>query len=372
MIPQFILFISVFLILLFGVHALVYVSVVHFFSVESSMTRYILMTVLGFLSVSFLLASTMAHWSENIVTRVGYFAAGFWMGALVNIVLASLTVWLVVGVARAFSWPINMSLVGGVFFSLAALVSVYGSWNALHPRIQEVTVTIPGLPETWQGRKLVQLSDVHLGHVYQAGFLQSVVDKVNATHPKLVVITGDLFDGMDGRLESFVKPLDAIGAEKGVLFVNGNHETYLGTQKSFDILETTKVHILRDEVMNVDGVAFVGVSYPERGERKDVVGAVRKLAPQFADKPSVLLYHAPVDIQRMAETGINLQLSGHTHQGQQFPFMFITRLVHKGFDYGLYQIGNFWLYTSSGVGTWGPAMRIGTQSEIVVITLKGE
>lgn len=355
--------------LFFGAHYGMYVFVVHFFTL-SLVQKIILALMMAFLSLSFFVSSVTAHYIDNSFSRTYYFASGIWLGTMINILLAIFSTILVLWVIRLTAIPVSESVIAVGFLIIACIVSIYGVWNALHPRIQNISVTIPNLPEEWKGKKLVQISDVHLGHIYQSAFLQKAVDVINKENPKLVVITGDLFDGMDGNLGSFVSPLDNLRAPDGVLFVGGNHETYLGTQKTLDVLTQTKVRILHDEVVDIDGLAFVGVMYPDRGKRKNIVDTVNSLRSQFQDKPSVLLYHAPAMIEEVAKTGIDLQLSGHTHQGQQFPFQYITHLVHKGYDYGLYTIGEYHLYTSSGLGTWGPTMRIGTQSEIVVITLQ--
>lgn len=353
----------------FGLHYGIYSFLTHFFPVFSS-HKTAWAWAIASLSVSFFAASFLAHFMDNAFSRGLYFLSGVWMGTFVNILLAMLATGIALLVVRSVSFPVNGSIIAGAFFVIALLASAYGVWNAMHPRIQNIVVTIPNLPEEWKDKKIVQISDVHIGHVYREEYLRKAVGMINTQDPKLVVVTGDLFDGMDGGLFDLVKPLDDVRAEDGVLFVDGNHETYLGTQKTFDILQSTKVRILRDEVIDIDGLSFIGIMYPERGERKSVVDTLKKLRPEYDGKPNVLLHHAPSMVEEVAKEGVNLQLSGHTHRGQQFPFQFVTHFVHKGYDYGLYRIGEYTLYTSSGLGTWGPSMRIGTQSEIVVITLQ--
>lgn len=367
---QVIFFLFLFLVALLGAHAIVYVSLVHFFSITASAHRYILVSVLAFLAASFFLSSVIAHFFENGFTRVYYFLSGFWLGFLVNIIMALAIAWLTIWASQYLHMDLNKSSVGAFLLGLAFLLSLYGVWHALHPVVKNISVRIPNLPQQWKGKTIVQLSDVHLGHVYQAGFLEGVVKQVNALHPKMVVITGDLFDGMDGYLGSLVEPFNGLRADNGVFFVTGNHETYLGIEKAFVALQDTEVMILKDEVRDVDGLRLVGISFPKRGEKKDLIATLKSLQNQFLGQPSVLLYHAPARIEEVAESGVNLMLSGHTHRGQQFPFRYITHLVHEGYDYGLYRRGDFSLYTTSGVGTWGPTMRIGTQSEIVAITLE--
>ncbi|MEI8096701.1 MAG: metallophosphoesterase [Candidatus Moraniibacteriota bacterium] len=367
---QVVFFLFLFLATLLGSHAVVFFSVVHFFSITSIVQKGVIIYSLIFLAISFFLASLIAHFFENIFTRAYYFFSGLWIGLLTNIILACIVLWIISLTSQYINFEMNKGLFGTIFFGVALLISIYGVWNALHPVVKHVTVHIPGIPDEWKGKTIVQISDVHLGHVYQAKFLKNIVEKVNELHPRMVVITGDLFDGMDGRLDSLVQPFNAMNAEKGVFFVTGNHETYLGVETALSALKDTNVVVMKNEVRDIDGLKLIGINYPKRGEKKNVVAILTSLKDQFFGKPSVLLYHAPENIDAMKQSGVNLMLSGHTHQGQQFPFQFITHLVHKGYDYGLYSIGDFTLYTTSGVGTWGPTMRIGTQSEIVAITLE--
>ena len=158
--------------------------------------------------------------------------------------------------------------------------------------------------------------------------------------------------------------------ERGIFFITGNHENFLGTDQVFAAFQNTRVRILQDQVVDVDGLKVIGISYPKRGENKDVVGVLHSLEKYFAGKPNVFLFHAPVHIEEFKNSGVNLQLSGHTHRGQIFPFRYITELVYKGHDYGLYRMGDYTLYTTNGAGTWGPAMRTGNTPEIVVVTLQ--
>ena len=261
-------------------------------------------------------------------------------------------------------------MIAMICFGLAFLYSVYGAWNAEHPQIKNITVTIPDLPGQWKGKKIVQLSDVHLGHVHRADFMRSIAEKVNAVHPRMVVITGDLFDGSDGDLQPLVQPLNDMVPEKGIFFITGNHETFLGIDKVFEALKNTPVRILQDEVVDVDGLKVIGINYSRRGENKDVVGVLHSLEKDFAGKPNVFLYHAPLHIVEFEKSGVNLQLSGHTHRGQMFPFRYITKQIYKGYDHGLHRMGDYTLYTTVGTGTWGPDMRTGNTPEIVVVTLQ--
>lgn len=356
--------------ILLSAHALVYVSLTRIFPALSSVQRTALFGSLLFLSVSFIAASVLVHASESFLARGLYLFAGWWLGFLTNLILALLALWAIVLLGRAIHFAVPLPVAGMCAIALAAIVSVYGAWNAFHPEVKEITVRIKNLPEAWQGKRVVQLSDVHIGSVYRADFLRSVVDQVNAAEPEAVFITGDLFDGMDGMLGDLAQPLGDLRPSQGTYFVTGNHETYLGVDKAFAALEGTGIRILDGEAADLGGLMVVGIGYPERGTIDSTPEKFMALKPQFAGHPTILLYHAPIYVEEFARQGVSLQLSGHTHKGQQYPFNLITRLIYKGFDHGLRTIGDYSIYTTNGVGTWGPAMRVGNTPEIVVITLE--
>lgn len=260
------LFLAMFIGILLGAHALLGVAIIHFFALTSTRDHSVVMAVLFFLSLSFFLASTLAHWEDTLFTRSLYFISGLWLGFLVNLLLASLVTWCIISTATFFGvHGITPSILATIIFSIAIALSSYGSWNAFHPRVTEVTVHIPYLPEQWKGKKIVQLSDIHLGHIYRERFLQSIVDQTNSLHPDVVVITGDLFDGMDGNLETLAAPLQSLQSVWGTFFVTGNHETYLGIDNTVHALRDTTVRRLDDEVVDIDGLALIGI------DRKSVV-----------------------------------------------------------------------------------------------------
>lgn len=355
---------------LFGSHYFVYFSIIHFFGVIDPASSKFILAIFAFLAVSFILSSALAHFRENIFTRSYYFISSLWLGILANLVLASAVAWAIIGITSLLGLNSDYFVLGIFFFSLAVGYSVYGVWNALHPRIKNITVTIPGLPAQWKNKKIVQLSDVHIGHVHKDAFMRYVVDKINLVNPEMVVITGDLFDGMDGDLDQPLKALNDIRADKGIFFVTGNHETFLGEKFVHTALNKTKVKMMKDEVIDIDGLKLIGINYPDHGETRDAVMIIENMKKDFLEKPNILLYHSPVNIKKFSEVGVNLQLSGHTHDAQIFPLGYVAKLIFKGYNYGLYPMGNYTLYVTNGTGTWGPPMRTGNIPEIVAITLQ--
>lgn len=368
---QITFFLTLLVLTLFGSHYFLYASLIKFFPFLHNYKKLLFIT-LFLLAISFILTSILAHVREDLATRASYLLSGFWLGFLTNLVLAILIISFFNWLFKLADINFNLSLVALIFFSLAFVFSFYGSWNAFQPRLKNITVAIPNLPENWQDKKIVQLADVHLGLIYRKDFLQNIIDQINPLNPELVIITGDFFDGMDGKLDLLISPLNNLKTTQGTFFVNGNHETYLGTEKTIATLEKNKVQILKDQVVDISGLKLIGIGYPERDLKKDIIITLQELKPQFFGKPNILLYHSPTNIQQFAENGVNLQLSGHTHLGQIFPFNLITKLIYHGYDYGLHTINNYTIYISSGLGTWGPAMRTNSTPEIVVITLKNK
>ena len=353
---------------LLGGHFFLYFSLVRFLGIGETKIKVVLALALFLLSISFIVASVLAHYSENVFTREIYFLTSLWLAVGWNLSLTLMLSWMVVGVAKLFNADFDYKYLVILSFLGTAMLSGYGIWSAYHPRLKNITVEMRNLPEKWQGKKIVQLSDVHLGHIYGKKFLTDVVAQVNAEKPDMVVITGDLFDGMDGRLEDLVAPFNGLNAPDGTYFVTGNHETYLGVGEILAVLKNTPVHTLDNAVVDVDGMQILGISYPVRGEKSDnLADAIRKVSNFEVTRPNILLYHNPIEAISAKAIGIDLQLAGHTHSGQLFPFQWITRFVYGKYYYGLTVAGDFSAYTSTGVGTWGPTMRTSGRPEVVVI-----
>jgi hypothetical protein len=304
------------------------------------------------------------------VSTVLYFSSGLWLGVGLTLITCFAVAWAAWGATKLFVHSPSQAGFGWAALALAGLYSGYGVWNAYHPRMNQIAVRIRNLPPEWRGRKIVQLSDVHLGHILRSGFLAGLVERINAQNPSIIFITGDLFDGSDGRLEELTLPLNGLRAPLGIYYVTGNHETYLGTERAYEALRKTPAKILNDERVVIDGLQIIGISYPEPGHSKDLAAVIRNLPGFDPRQPSILLYHSPTHIKQVKAAGINLQLSGHTHQGQIFPIQFISRLVYGKYYNGLHVEGEFTLYASSGAGTWGPTMRTGNDPEIAVLRLE--
>ncbi len=364
------LFILIALSILYLGHYFIYASVLYFFGAIAFEHRTALALVLFLLPLSFIASSFLAHWNDGLVTRVLYFCSSLWLGVGLTLLTAFGLAWAGWGATHVLMGSPSPAWFGLAAVGLTLLYSAYGVVNAYYPRLVHCTVRIKNLPPAWKGKTLVQISDVHLGRILGAGFLARIVAKVNAQNPAMVLITGDLFDGSDGNLEALVAPLNRLVAPQGIYFVTGNHETYLGVPRSLAALRATPVKVLSDERVEINGLQVVGISYPERGHALNFAQKMAMLSEFDPRLPSILLYHSPTQVAAAKAAGINLQLSGHVHQGQIFPLQFVTRLMFGKYYHGLHSEGDYTLYTSSGAGLWGPTMRTGNHPEIVVIRLE--
>jgi hypothetical protein len=331
------------------------------------------------------------RWDENPFTIGFYKISAVWFALSINLVLAAAATWLLYGSLRACgvsAASFRVLAAAGVLLGLTG--SAWGFWSAFHPGITAVEVRLENLPESWRDKTIMQLSDVHLGHFHSAAAMERLAERVNALAPDMVVITGDLFDGMIDGLPGFTAPLARLSARQGVYLVTGNHEAYAGLRRSMDVVARAGIRVLFNEVVEIDGLHLMGVSYPGVADEREIRGVERLTRPGPEHRPCILLFHTPTDIRHdgtldrrtatywrpdtsfalSKKLGVALQISGHTHGGQFFPLDLLTHWIFNGYDYGLHREKDFAIYISSGVGTWGPPMRTGASPEIVVFTLR--
>jgi predicted MPP superfamily phosphohydrolase len=322
--------------------------------------------VLGLLSVSFIVASLLAFRYTNAALRAFYRAAAVWLGLLSFLFVAAVSSWIIFGVAQLAGLDVNFHQMVEFLFGAAVVAGLYGVFNASWTRITRTTVRLANLPAAWRGRRAALISDVHLGHVRNGSFLRRMVTKILREEPDAIFIAGDLYDGTAIDAGRAAEPLNQLTAPHGVYFVAGNHEQFGDDSKYLRAIAAAGVRVLSNEKVEVDGLQIIGVPYRnavQHGQFASVLHDIRL----DRDRASILLTHAP-DYPEIAEAaGVSLQLSGHTHVGQFIPWSWMARRIYRQFVYGLSRIGKMQVFTSSGAGTWGPPLRLGSNPEIVVL-----
>jgi len=350
---QYVAFYGVFFLVLYGMHVYVFLRLNRLLVFASPRTCFAVCTLLA---LSFPLCSLLEKFAPSTPSMLLYALASIWLG-----VVFLLFSFLLVYEPVRFFLPLKPQTAGAVIVAAVALLSVYGLVNALFIIVTRVEIPVRGLAAPLT---IVQLSDIHVGTIHNSGYLKRVVAKTNELQPDMVLITGDLFDGIGPVNRHTVAPLKELQAK--AFFVIGNHERYDGVAKVARVLEDTGVTMLRNEVATCKGLQIVGVDFPEREGIKD--NRVVHGLPFDKTQPSLLMFHAPHGLEDALQAGITVQLSGHTHNGQLFPFTLLTRPFFQHI-HGLHRVGSMYLYVSAGTGTWGPPMRIGSHSEITLIQL---
>ena len=319
---------------------------------------------LGFLPATMLSRRRQAWW-----LRAAVVATAIAVGFLSFLVLAALASWLWIGAARLAGAPVDGRRVAGVCYGAGVLAGLLALVSSYWIRVTRVTVALRGLPDYWEGRILALVTDVHLGTFRGRGFSRRVVSRLAGLGAECVLVGGDVFDGVKIDVDAAVRPWSALSAPSGVFFVGGNHDDYGGRALYFGALRRAGLRILDNERVVIHGLQLVGVHDREIHDPQAYRETLRKtgLRPGTA---SVLLAHRPSNLQVAEAAGIGLQLSGHTHRGQFWPWTHVASRVFGRFAYGLNRQGAMQVYTSSGVGTWGPPFRLGSRSEVVRIRLE--
>jgi predicted MPP superfamily phosphohydrolase len=261
-------------------------------------------------------------------------------------------------------------MITALVFSAVALRS-----GLCPPTLEKIEIVLDDWPVGLDGFRIVQISDVHIGPLLDREFSKSITARVNALVPDLVAVTGDLVDGSAKTLNEEVLPFRELRATKGVYFVTGNHDFYSGADNWVTLLEGFGWHALRNRrvTIEVEGASFelAGVDDRNGAMIQGSGGEDLELATRDwqADSPLVLLAHDPGTFHRAHARGVDLQLSGHTHGGQIWPFGWLVR-ASVPWVKGLHRVAKSQLYVSCGTGFWGPPMRLGTASEITELTLR--
>lgn len=271
---------------------------------------------------------------------------------------------------------LNPALGLTVFILVIGLIS-YGAWNASHPRIKHYDITIAKPAGSLKQLHVVMASDIHLGTIVHNDQLTKLVNKVNELKPDLILFAGDVFDE-DIESKNKLQVADnfrRLAATYGTFAVLGNHE-YIGgnADDAIKYLSEAGVKVLRDSSQEISGSFYlVGRDDLSSSRIKGVKRQDLKTIMQGMDRslPIILMDHQPSHLEEPVEQGVDLQVSGHTHDGQLFPIQYITQRIFEQ-DWGFLRKGDFQLIVSSGYGTWGPPIRIGNTPEIVDITISFE
>jgi predicted MPP superfamily phosphohydrolase len=305
------------------------------------------------------------------LTAMGFFSSLFVLTLLRDVVLLGAR--LLLSGSHVELWiegSAQATLYLALFITLAGLIIARRL-----PGVIEIKIPVFDLPRALHGFSIVQISDVHVGPTIKRGFVEGVVRRVNELKADMIAVTGDLVDGSVQQLSVHTAPLAGLTARHGAYFVTGNHEYYSGERAWTEEIGRLGLRVLKNEhvVLKHDGASLVlaGVTdlsahHFDPAQRSDPAAALRG-APVDAGA-RILLAHQPSSAMAAANAGFDVQISGHTHGGQFWPWNLFIHFFQP-FSSGLHRLKNLWIYVSRGTGYWGPPNRFGVPSEITRIRL---
>ena len=292
------------------------------------------------------------------------------------------TVWgEVVSIASWLAWPSmdNTSFERRRFLTLGAATLATTAIGVIQatskPQIERVDIHLDHLPDAFDGFSIAQVSDLHVSPLIGHDYVNQVVELTNSLKPDLIALTGDFVDGSIEQLEHKISPLANLTAPHGVFFVTGNHEYYWGAEPWIKRFEELGATVLSNEfrLIERDHSSFVLAGVPDYStlhhESVNAFNPKKALEGAPLDNVKILLAHQPVSYQEASAAGFDLQLSGHTHAGQYFPFSLFIGFFQRYYQ-GLHRHDNMWIYVNRGTGYWGPPLRTGNPSEITLLTLR--
>lgn len=352
-------------------HWFMYRTWIDFWWPMSSAAATALRIAFAILAFIFIAASLLSFRYSSAGVRLFYWIAAVWLGLANFLFVGALVAWLADLVMRfAVATPMRLAdrrYIAESLLALAIATAIYGLANARMLRLRKITVELPNLPACWRDKQALLISDMHLGHINGAGFARRVAEMARELNPSIIFLAGDLFDGGKVNPQEVAAPILALKPPLGTYFVGGNHEEFGGAAHFEEALRKGGIRVLHNEAVVVDGIHIVGLAYGDSTHPLHMRAFLEGLHLKNGS-PSILLNHVPNRLPLAEHAGVSLQLSGHTHGGGQiFPYNLITRRAYGKFTYGLQRFGEMQVYTSSGAGTWGPPMRVGTNPEMVLL-----
>ncbi len=347
-----------------------------------SVGRLLFVAVFSFLILSFPLSRIIngqfSHRLSQILAVPGIYYLAFMFYLFLLLFLKDLIRWsclLFQQPVKTSSWlSVSNTASFTVILSVSLIIIFSGHLNAIRPVVKTLHLQVDKTADSRTGLRAVMLSDIHLGMYNRSNRLEALVRKINELNPEIVFFAGDIVDEAIGaeEEEKMVRLMKDIRAPLGLFACPGNHEYYGGLEKNISYLERAGVQELLDKALKIDGSFYV-IGRKDRaalrfGDRRASLPAIMAADQVEPSLPLIVLDHQPIGLEEAERTGLDLLLCGHTHAGQLFPLNIINKLIYEK-NWGYLKKGQTHIYVTSGAGTWGPAVRTGSRSEIVLLEL---
>jgi uncharacterized protein len=334
------------------------------------------------ISSSFLFGRILERFSICHASSISIWIGSFWLAFMAYLFFGILFLDILRGLNHLFSifpsvivehYETAKRITGAIVLASVTVIIIIGHLNALKPRITMLNLDVKGKITSLPFLNIVLVTDIHLGTIIRNARVENLVGQINKMHPDIVLFAGDIVDEDLGPVveQNIGKTLQNIKSRYGVYACTGNHEYFGGVEDAVAYLEEYGIKFLRDSAVMIDNNFYVAGRedrniYNMTGKRRKELSEILKSVDRRY--PVILMDHQPVKLNALAESGVDIQFSGHTHNGQLWPFNYITGLIYE-LSWGFMKIDQTNFYVSCGFGTWGPPVRLGNISEIVNIRL---
>lgn len=337
--------------------------------IKSTKVEVILMSLGVIFPIIFIITMVHSYKHFSLLNAWLNTISAVWLGIVLYIFIASLVVFVLIMINSYIGFQIPLQLISSILIVLTLSLVTFGIINAHNPRIVRWTIASEKLAPNWSNKKIVIISDVHLGTARGERFLKNIVRKIDAEKPDIVFILGDLIDGSSFPYQKWLSQFNTLKPELGIQYIEGNHEKYSQEYEKFKSELPVSLNNLTDKKVIINGTQIIGLNYAESYRPGDINKELASL-DYNASQPNIILMHNPKNVPDLATEGANLVLSGHTHGGQLFPFSLLVKSIYKQYTHGVSYTKDTASLTSDGVGTSILPMRVGTIPEIIVLTIE--
>lgn len=295
--------------------------------------------------------------------------SSIWLGIVFYIFLASLLAFIFIMLNNYLNLHLQIKLISNILVLVVLLLMAYGIINASSPKIINWEIKSEKLSKDWADKKIILISDIHLGFMRNDVFLRKIIKKIEKEKPDVVFIAGDLINGESFPYKKWLEEFSVLKPQFGILYVEGNHEKFSQEYDKFKSEIPDYIENLTDKKIIINNTQIIGLDYSENQTKEQIKTSLNTLSYE-KEEPSIILMHDPKDTKYLAESGVSLALSGHTHGGQFFPFTIVVNDIYQKYVHGISYTSDTASVTSSGVGTSIIPIRIGTTPEIIVLNIK--
>lgn len=336
--------------------------------IKSTQLEILLMSIGIILPIIFMGSMVYGYKNYSLINSILNTISSIWLGIIFYIFAASLLVFLSIMLNNYYDLHLPIKLISNSLVLIVLFLITYGVINASSPKVVRLEIKSEKLSTNWNGKKIVLISDIHLGFIRKDVFLKKIVEKIEKEKPDIVFIAGDLINGEAFPYKKWLEEFSVLKPEYGILYVEGNHEKYNQEYEKFKSEIPDYINNITDKKIHINNTQIIGLDYRENQTKEQIENILTTLSYN-KEEPSIIIMHDPKDTIYLCQNEISLSLSGHTHKGQFFPFTLIVNDIYKKYAHGLSYTNKTASITSSGAGTSIIPIRIGTRPEIVTITI---